>query len=353
MSPGQRESQWLILRRCLAIIRRAQRGPTDWRGLVQAVRKQEGSDAYGEAEGEALHRRLENDLQRIRNRLYVDLYFDRRSGGYAIRDTWTPLLDMPDEDVAVMAWLEQTFGPDSPQHDEVQDLLGRLRSYLPGERRAEMDQCRSALTVELQRRDEDEIRPTVWADLCKAQLERRRIEMRYLSPQYEDGRPRCHVVDPLSLFFDPARGHYYLRAYCRRVEEGTGWEEVNRYILYRVGRILEVRVSPQKMPQAAPAAPRYRVEYELTARVARLGITRQPGIEIKRVEQREDGSVLVRGQTEDVFWAVQSLLHYGPNCRVLGGPEMVGRMRETVLAMAEMYREQHPPHGCGGGEGVE
>jgi hypothetical protein len=34
---------------------------------------------------------------------------------------------------------------------------------------------------------------------------------------------------------------------------------------------------------------------------------------------------------------VRALLHYGSTCRVLGGPEMVREMQETVRKMAEMY----------------
>jgi predicted DNA-binding transcriptional regulator YafY len=96
-------------------------------------------------------------------------------------------------------------------------------------------------------------------------------------------------------------------------------------------------VLPQKLSPLPPAAPRYAVEYELTPTVARLGVTRQPKIEIQEIERREDGSALVRGETDSLFWAVHALLHYGPNCRVLGGPEMLREMRQTVRKMATIY----------------
>jgi predicted DNA-binding transcriptional regulator YafY len=70
-----------------------------------------------------------------------------------------------------------------------------------------------------------------------------------------------------------------------------------------------------------------------------LGVSHQPEIEIHEVEQRDDGSALVRGETDSLFWAVQSLLHYGPNCRVVGGPEMVREMRAVVEGMAKIYEE--------------
>jgi predicted DNA-binding transcriptional regulator YafY len=338
MARGKRESHWLVIRRCLAIIRRAQRGPATWKELVDAVLGQD-PEAYGGTQDKAQHRRLENDLRRIREELLVDLYYDRQAGGYVIRDAWLPLLDLPDDDLATIAWLEETFDLESPQHDEVHALLDKLRLYLGPERLVVIERSRTALTVNLRQRDGDEISPAVWDGLTKALSQCRRVEFLYLSPQYEDGQPRRHTADPYDRYFDTARGHYYLRAYCRRADTPGGLEEPHCYITYRVGRILELKVLPQKLSPVSPAAPRYEVVYELAPQVARLGVSHQPEIEIHEVEQRDDGSALVRGETDSLFWAVQSLLHYGPNCRVVGGPEMVREMRAVVEGMAKIYEE--------------
>ena len=107
-----------MIRRCLTIVRRVQRGPAQWQELIQSVYDQEGSEAYGGVQGKALRRRLENDLARIRQELMIDLYYDRQARGYTISDVWLPLFDLPDEDLATIAWLHETFGHDSPQHDE-------------------------------------------------------------------------------------------------------------------------------------------------------------------------------------------------------------------------------------------
>jgi hypothetical protein len=37
MPHGMHESDWLVIRRCLAIIRRIQREPAHWQELVEAV----------------------------------------------------------------------------------------------------------------------------------------------------------------------------------------------------------------------------------------------------------------------------------------------------------------------------
>jgi len=339
MPQGKRESHWLVIRRCLALIQRAQRGPASGKELIQAVLDQEGPEAYGETSGKALQRRLENDLRRIRDNLRVELYFDRRVGSYVIRDIWLPLLDLPDEDLATIAWLEQTFGHDSPQHDEVHALLGRLRFYLAPERSVVIERCHTALAMDLGQRDGDEISPAVWAGLTKALVKRRRVEFAYRSPQQEDGVPRRHVVDPDERYFDTVRGHYYLRGWCRYTAGPLGRYEQQRYFYYRLGRIADLRVLPDKLPATLPSAPRYAVEYELTPQVARLGVTHHRGLEVTGIEQRETGGVVVSGTTDNLFWAVRTLLHYGPNCRVLGGPEMLWEMRKVVKEMAKIYAE--------------
>lgn len=340
MTRGLRESQWHVLRRCLAIIRRAQRGPCSWRDLAAAVLAEEGPEAYGSAEGEALRRRVEKDLARIRERLLVEVCYDRRADGYVIADCPTPLLDLPDEDLTTIAWLQQTFGPDSPQHREVTALLRRLRLYLAPERRAELERRHTALVLDLGRRDEDSFAPGVWEALTRALVDRRRVEFTYLSPEHADRAPRRHVVDPWERYFDAGRGHYYLRGWCHYTCGPRGRREHGRYFDYRLGRISEVVLLPQKLPPSPPPAPRYAVEYELSPRIARLGISRQRGIEIHEIVRRPDDSALVRGETDNPFWAVQALLAYGNECRVLGGPEVLARIRSVVQRMAELYGEE-------------
>jgi hypothetical protein len=337
MPRGIRQSEWLVIRRCLAIICRVQRGPASWQELVQAVLDREQSDAYGQTGRKNLHKRLENDLERIRERLMIDVSFDRRSGGYVIRDIWQPLFDLPDEDLATIAWLEQTFDYDSPQHDQVHALLGRLRFYLGLRRQRAIEKHRTALAVDLHRRDEDEIDPEVWGRLSRALASRRRIAFSYRSPRHADGAPRRHVVDPDRRFFDPGRGHYYLRGWCRTIDGPDGRRRHGDYIRYRLGRITDLEVLPHKLTPELPPARRYEVVYELKPEVARQGISRPRDIEVDAVEPQADGSAIVRGSTTDLFWAIQALMHYRYNCRVLGGPEFLATMRRTVQKMAEVY----------------
>ncbi|MCX7856257.1 MAG: hypothetical protein N2556_09875, partial [Anaerolineae bacterium] len=204
-----RESTWLVISRCLAIIRRVQQGPATWKELVEAVRKEVGEEAYGDAEGKALHRRLENDLARIRERLMVEIKYSRQQKGYIIYDLWMPLLDLPDEDLRTIAWLGRIFDEESPYYDEVHAFLNRIVLYLGYRRAPAVARYRHGLELDLRQRDRDDISPDVVFRLERAVAEKRWVEFDYLSPQYEDGVPRRHRVAPVRVYFDPGRGHYY------------------------------------------------------------------------------------------------------------------------------------------------
>jgi len=70
--------------------------------------------------------------------------------------------------------------------------------------------------------------------------------------------------------------------------------------------------------------------------------------------QLEGGVVEVRGSTQDLLHAERVLLSYGQYCVVLGGPELLARMREAVEGM---YRnlsagEQVEGRKCDPGGGV-
>ncbi len=286
---------------------------------------------------------MENDLHRIRGHLGVEVRYSRETGGYIIRELEVPLLDLPDEDLATLGWLMETFGPGAPQHDAVHGLVHRLCLFLGRERRLRVDRYkdryRSTLAVDLRQRDADAISSDVWERLTRALEERRWIAFDYISPRNPDRQPRRHIVAPVRRYFDPTRGHYYLRGWCQRITGPEGEVYAGRYITYRLGRMSHLRVLPDVLPPQLPRPPRYEVIYELSPFIARQGVSRHPEITVYRIEPQPDGGAIVYGETDDLFWAVQRLLQYGAGCRVRGGPELLAEMRRVVREMAELYRE--------------
>ena len=83
--------------------------------------------------------------------------------------------------------------------------------------------------------------------------------------------PRRHLVDPQHCWFDTAYGHFYLRGWCHYREGPAGREECSDYRTFRLGRIGNLTVLPDKLPPTLPPARRYEVSYELAAEIARGG----------------------------------------------------------------------------------
>ena len=333
-----KESSEGVIRRCLVLLRCLQQGPATKTELVSDARRKL-NEPYQNADGRSLDRRFERDKQKLRDLFGVELEYQRTTRQYKLIDTWEPLLNLPDTALEAMAFLQATFEPDAPQHDLVQDFLNLLASYLSPERRGDLTRQHAALAVAWGQRDDDEIDTGVERDLRRAMAQRRLIAFDYFSPSQADQAPRRHIVEPWERYFDSVRGHYYLRGYCRRTtSEAYGIVDQDRYFIYRVGRIGNLAVLPDKLPQTPPQTPRKPFIYRLMPTIARRGeVTRHPGITIQRTEIEEGGGMRVYAETDNVWWAVRSLLHYGANCEILGGREALYEMQQIVRRMAEMY----------------
>jgi predicted DNA-binding transcriptional regulator YafY len=338
---AKRESQWLVLRRCLAIVQRVQQGPATKQELLAAVYALEGEDAYGLVDDKTLSGKFEKDIARIRENLQVNVRYNRKLGGYVIEELERPLLNLPDAQLETLAFLLETFRDGTPHAPEVQRLVNTLLPWLAPDRRRVALRARGLLDVDLRQRDSDEIAPDVWTAVQEAYSARQQLEFDYLSGRYADGIPRHTIVEPWDLSFDTARGHYYLRAYCLWRDSPNGPSVPRAYRHYRVGRILagSARVLPTKLPPTPRSARRYAVVYELAPEIARLGVSRQPGLAGEpQVEEGAESWTRITGQTEDLFLLSRNLLYYGPNCRVLGGPELLAEMRGLVKGLATIYQ---------------
>jgi predicted DNA-binding transcriptional regulator YafY len=323
----------------LALLRRLQRGPAGKQELIDAA-EAEIPEVYGDlADKKALDKRFESDKKWLAEALGVELHYRRAGHTYEIANVWaSPLLNLPDDALQALAFLQSTFNPAAPQSEQVQNFLSLLQSYLPADRQKDLLQQRTALEVEWGQRDRDYIDPLVEQNLDRAILKHRWVAFDYRSPKNIDQQPRHHTVEPWQRFFDAVRGHHYLRGYCRRMRGPAGESHPNRYLAYRLGRISNLELLPQKLPPSPPPTPKVKFTYRLAPEIARLGdVTTHPGITIEKIEPQPDDSIIVHALTTDPWWAVRSLLHYGSNCQILSGQEMLYEMRKTIKKMAEAY----------------
>lgn len=328
------------MRRCLVLLGRLLRGPATRDELLDAVRWQLGADAYLPNPETRRISAFEQDLQkRLPKSLLSTVRFDRTIGKYTLIEfSGLPGFDLPDEALAALAFLEDTFQPGTPHFETVGLLLNRLSTYLPEARRRDLERQRVALRVDLRQLDHDRIAPAVERAVERARAEQRLLRFYYLSPGQEDGGLRRHTVEPYERYFDTTQRHHYLYAYCREVDGPKGSWPMRRYFRYRLGRIQVegIEVLETKLPPYPPRTQRHALVYRLAPAIARLGDVTEH-FEAMQVTPEEEGSVLVQAETDDLFLALQTLLRYGPNCQVLGGPEALREMRRMVAEMARLY----------------
>ncbi len=112
-SEHKTESRWRVLQRCLTIVRRTQQGGAKRNDLLSAVYQTMGDDAYGNTTGSALTKRFDRDRASIREKLGIELRYER-GHGYVIRDWGTSLFDLPDADIKSLAYLATLFVDNTP-----------------------------------------------------------------------------------------------------------------------------------------------------------------------------------------------------------------------------------------------
>jgi len=334
---GDRNTSWLVIQRGLALIRRLMRGPATKDELLQAVRAAIGPDAYSESSG-AADRALKNDRALLRGKLGIEIAYDRGQGVYWLADlgdaAW---LDLPDDDLAAIGFIYKTFAAAGPEAARVRNFLTRIGALLSPERRAAVQRLRPAISIDLRELDERPISARVMQVVQQAVHERRRLGFNYRAASQEDRLPRYHEVEPYDILF--RHGHWYLEGYdlfSRGAQHGEVLQQKHRG--FRLQGILDdewLAVLPERLPPGRRPQKRHVVRYRLTASAIAHGVSRH--FADMRVEHLPDGSALVEGTTADPWTAARELLHYGENCVVLGGDEVLGHMRRMVAAMAKGY----------------
>ena len=160
------------MRRCLALLGRLLRGPASKRDLIQAVRDATGADTYVVNRETGRISAFEQDInRRLDEHFEAVVRYHRHSGLYELVEfAELPGFDLPDEGLAALAFLEDTFGPDTPHHEEIKALRNHLLACLPQQRRMALTNQRVAPTVDLRRLDSGVISPIVQEKVEQAVL---------------------------------------------------------------------------------------------------------------------------------------------------------------------------------------
>ncbi|MCA9943413.1 MAG: WYL domain-containing protein [Anaerolineales bacterium] len=333
---GSPESSWLAARRCLALINRLQQGVATKQELLATIYRAEDPIATPSA----LNGRFENDKIRLWENLQIHVRYDKVVKGYRLVEWERPLLNLSDTQIETLAFLADTFQPDSPHASKVHQLIDQLVSWLPEERQRLFKRGSGQLpTADLRQRDSEEIAPDVWEKVLEGWQAKQELQFDYHASQHDDGLPRQHRIQPWELYFTERR-HWHLRGYCLFNDGPNGPWHPNDYINYRVSRIVPttVEILSRKLPGVRPHGRPREVVFELAPTVTRFGVSeRRELIAPPKLTELDEGWVRVEGKTYDVFALARNLLYYGRNCQVLGGPELLREMRELVKGLMEMY----------------
>ena len=338
MSSSKRGSEWLVLRRCLAILNRLLRGPASANELISIVRELCGPDAYPQNEA-TCKRAFKRDRRNLRKRLGVEFYYDPAPGKYILQDSGPYLrFQLSEESLFALGLLSQTFEGQVGERAEIQKMLEEIISRLSPETKRQLETGRYPINMDvLQEVDQAPVSERIWQTVNRAVRERRQLAFQHTSPRYEDLQPLFHKVEPYRIQY--RRGHWYLRCYdlYRRYSDGREKHNIG-HRSFRLAYILNdqhLKVLPAKLPSSPRPLPRYQVHYHLAPAVGRGAISRH--FEEMKIMRLPDGSAEVLGLTDSPWEAVRILLRYGENCTVLGGPEVKKLMLKQVRGLARIY----------------
>lgn len=336
-SQGDRRSQWEVFDRCYALLMRLMSGSATSAELL-AIVVSKADDNGEDLSRSAAHKRFEHDRRRLREWFYAELIYDRGEDTYTLTSVHRALIDLSTDALRGLAFLKATFGDDgSVMRTEVSALLNFVQKLLPDQRQREIERERGLIEASLQQRDDDTIPDGLLDQLSSACSQRRQLEFDYLAASNSDDIPRTHLVEPLRCYFNEEKGHYYLQAYNLETRGPKGRRLQNEVREYRVGRISNPHLLPTHFPENNHHLPRYELIYELTPHVARRGVTRHFPESV--IYQKPDGGAKVHAVSLDLFNDLRRLLHYGSNCRVIGGEEALREMKAIVSALHQRYEE--------------
>jgi len=338
MSGGIRSSAWLSLRRCLGILGRLLKGSARADELLEAARQAAGTNAYPVG-ASALEKAFKRDRQRLRQTLGVDFHYDPMQHVY-ILDNPGPFgtLSLSVESLRALGLLSETFAGETGKQAGVQALLDELINRLPPNERRKLEIQSSPMALDIyQEVDPNGISERVWTSVRRAVREHRKLAFRYLSPSYEDRQPRHFEVAPYKIVYQ--WGHWYLRGRnLLHQPQADIFEPDADYLRFRLSYFVDdekLQVLPTVLPQVERRAPRYLVHYRLLAPLSRGSVSHH--FDEMTVAPLPDGSVEIRGFTDDDWEAARLLLAYGEYCIVLGGDEVFRRVRRAVEGMAKNY----------------
>ncbi len=247
---------------------------------------------------------------------------ERTSGRYELRSSPARLAFTDYEALASLSVLESLAEREPVYGEHLASAAAKLRDALPKEALRFADAGKIEFALDWASDPPED--PDVMDTLRRATHQNRRARIFYHSLRSDSLRWRA--VEPVRVFY--AQRAHRLSAYER---------ETNRVTEYRVNRISEAKMLPEKFsPQThIRSFAQAKVRLSKNAFIA-YGRSIIPDDEAT-IEPLEDGGATITGTTPSVFWTVRDLATLGPDAEVLGGPELKNELLSFLRETLEKY----------------
>ena len=290
--------------------------------------------------GYAAGRTFERDAEFLRDEYGVEIAYSRETRLYTLCSRGTFILNctMGEKEVLALSAGLCMAGHFLPHlREEAAELWSKLKALLPEELAQQGDELGRSAVVAL---PVSTIDPVVFETILDACRSARTLEITYTSP-YGDGASRAHVVYPWGVFFQ-AHAWYLWAGNVKYPDTGT----------YRISRIRSVRPVPG-VPRVDPPEGEDLRSYASSAWYACAGKACTPvGIKVlpplsrvvaetvwhpsQRVEECEDGAIILRASVPDIGEVVRWMLAGAPYALPLEPPELRERLLQTMERLKEV-----------------
>jgi len=313
-----------VIRRALVILARLLEGEANREELIARVQDELGEDAYGTNPGDA----FQTDLHVLRE-LGFAVRFSRANGTYNLANQSHPALrfHLTAPELKALAAVRNAFRG-LPYSDQVEALISRIEGRLSPESRRALQQ-EPLLSFSFAPAEDLAPHQQTLGIIERAIQRSQRLMFEYRSAERRDEEPERHIVEPYNLEYRD--GHLYFQG-CH--------PDTGRVLDYRVDRVVpgSARVLPAKFAPRGRLRRFFKLCYRL--RPPAVGDTVSKRFRNQTEEWQADGSVIVTGEADSIFWASKILLRYGEKCQVLEPPALVAEMRRVVREMARIYEIQ-------------
>ncbi|MEM8534655.1 MAG: WYL domain-containing protein [Chloroflexota bacterium] len=327
---GTKRSSWLIFRRRFIIVRRLMRGPATRDQLRETIAQEMHDQAWANSPESALR----HDIRALRNEFGCIIRY-RTASGYHLEDLGQLYpLDLNDDHLQAIQTLT-TIAEALPPHitDNADSLLAHLINLLPPDRR----------TIRTNRNDHViTSRNITITDLDRAMLRRIRRAVRHQQLQFHYYTTQTTSQESVEYRVAPYRliirdSHLYLDADCL-------WNNYNQEYpkrqIYPIEHInpQSLQILPKTVPPVRTPTKSYTLRYELAPEMARR---RDIAVHFEgsKIEYRDDDSAVVTANTDNLWWAHQTLLRYREHCRVLEPLELIDMFQETLQNWGSVYED--------------